>query len=230
MRRHRKTLALAAAALTASLAGLGGSAGAAAAASAPVILNSYAGLAFVCNGNGVCTPGAGDVGVLYAAGIEGTEDGLLAGTITVASGSLPRGLQLSGSNGLYQITGTPTAAGTYNFTLQDTDQGVSGTQPFFITVGTGTADNLVDTSAVEEEFKAGGPEVLDVRGFDPNAGATYTVYVTSTGQEIATTTEDDNGQLSVSGDAVPDTYKGVTIKDSLGSSVSLPVKVVERKY
>jgi len=228
MRRHRKTLTLAAAALTASLAGLGAlgaSAGAAAATSGPVILLYYT----VCNSSGVCTPGPGDVGVAYYVGVHGAtaaEDGLFAGTITVASGSLPPGLQLSGSDGLYQISGTPTAAGTYDFTLQITYQGVSETQPFFITVGTGTADELVGAATLTNLN-------LFVAAYDPNIGATYTVYLTSTGQELGTMIDNNGGyplSLGFSFDARPDVSAGVTIKDSLGSSVTVPVTVIERKY
>jgi Putative Ig domain len=224
MRRHRRTLTLAGAVLTASLAGLGASAGAAAAASAPgILIPGY----FACNSNGVCSPGPGDVGVRYAADmtVSAADNGPFA--ITLASGSLPPGLQLSADGAEESlISGTPTAAGTYDFTLQITDQaGGSGTQQLFITVGTGTADNLVATRATYQVSRGVGG--LDVEAWDVNAGATYTVYATSTGKEIGTMTGlayHGSWDGGASGIANP---QNVTIKDSLGSSVSLPVTLLK---
>ena len=222
MRRHRKTLTLAGAVLTASLAGLGASAGAAAAASTPgILIPAY----FVCNSNGVCSPGPGDVGVGYAADIlvSATDNGPF--TITLASGSLPPGLQLSPDGSEESlISGTPTAAGTYDFTVQVTDQaGGSGTQQLFITVGTGTADNLADVTATYQVSRGTGG--LNVEAWDANAGATYTVYATSTGKKIGTMTGlAYHGSWDGGAAGIPNP-QNVTIKDSLGSSVSVPVTV-----
>jgi len=227
MRRHRKTLTLAGAALAASLAGVGASAGAAAAASTPSILIPTD---FVCNSNGVCSPGPGDVGVAYAGEI-GVSDTSYNGpyTITLVSGSLPPGLQLS-PDGLETsvISGTPTAAGTYDFTVQVTNQaGASGTTQLFITVGTGTADNLADVTASYQVSRGVGG--LNVGAWDVNAGATYTVYATSTGAKIGTMTAlAYHGLWSGGGTGIPDP-QNVTIKDSLGSSVSVPV-VLRKPY
>jgi len=225
MWRHRKTLILAGAALTASLAGVGASAGDAAAASTPSIFTKD----FVCNSNGVCSPGPGDVGLGYAAEffVDATDNGPF--TVTLASGSLPPGLQLSQDGtvaGL--IAGTPTAAGTYDFTLQITDQaGGSGTQQLFITVGTGTADNLAAVTATYQNSRGTG--LLNVEGWDVNAGATYTVYNTSTGTKIRTMTDRD-GSLDGGGSGPAGSFpapQNVTVKDSLGSSVTVPVTVLK---
>ena len=224
MWRHRKTLILAGAVLTASLASVGASAGVAAAASTPGILTTD----FVCNSNGGCSPGPGDVGLGYAAQFFISDGGAnLIGpyTITLASGTLPPGLQFS-QNGTVSglIAGTPTAAGTYDFTLQITNQaGGSGTQQLFITVGTGTADNLTGVTATYQNSRGTG--VLNVEGWDVNAGATYTVYATSTGTKIGTMTDRD-GSLDGGGSGPAGNFpdpQNVTVKDSLGSSVSLPV-------
>lgn len=73
---------------------------------------------------------AGRVGTAYAAPLAAT-GGTGARTWSVASGSLPAGLGLSGS----QITGTPTAAGTATFSLKVTDAaGRSSQRAFTITV------------------------------------------------------------------------------------------------
>jgi len=229
MWRHRKSVILAGAALAASLAGVGASAGAAAAASAPgILIPTY----FVCNSNGACSPGPGDVGLGYAADILVSVGGAnLVGpyTITLASGSLPPGLQLSPDGSEESlISGTPTAAGTYDFTVQVTNQaGGSGTQQLFITVGTGTADNLADVTATYQNSRGTG--VLNVEGWDVNAGATYTVYATSTGTKIGTMTDRD-GSLDGGGSGPAGNFpdpQNVTVKDSLGSSVSMPVTLLK---
>jgi hypothetical protein len=71
-------------------------------------------LNMVCN-----SPPPGTVGQPYSsqAGFEG---GTPPYTVTRTSGSLPTGLSVS-SSGL--ISGTPTVAGTYNYTLQVADSG-----------------------------------------------------------------------------------------------------------
>ena len=76
---------------------------------------------------------------------------------------------------------------------------------------------------------------LQIVGFDANAGATYTVYVTSTGKEIGTFTEsvsrDDGSFLSsfsVSPNAgiLSESNPGtITVKDSLGGSATIALTV-----
>jgi hypothetical protein len=63
---------------------------------------------------------------------------------------------------------------------------------------------------------------LNVEAWDVNASATYTVYATSTGAKIGTMTADNDGLLDGGGRGIPNP-QNVTIKDSLGSSVNLPV-------
>jgi hypothetical protein len=74
----------------------------------------------------------GQVSVVYASGnIVAQANGGATGPFTwsVSSGALPGGLSLGGSTGLTEtITGTPTAAGTFNFDLQITNGTVSDTQ------------------------------------------------------------------------------------------------------
>ncbi len=65
-----------------------------------------------------CPAGAAQVGVAYSSGFAVT-GGTPPYTFTIISGSLPPGLSLNSSTGA--ITGTPTAAGTYNFTAQVVD-------------------------------------------------------------------------------------------------------------
>ncbi|MDR3003531.1 MAG: putative Ig domain-containing protein, partial [Acidovorax sp.] len=54
-------------------------------------------------------------------------------TYVISTGALPAGLSLNASTG--QITGTPTASGSYSFTVQATDSyGASGTQSYVLAV------------------------------------------------------------------------------------------------
>src|ERR1035438_1395556 len=73
---------------------------------------------------------SGFAGGAYSQDLAAT-GGSGAYTWTITSGTLPAGLTLSGAN----ITGTPTAAGTFTFTLQVTDSaGNTATQAFSLTV------------------------------------------------------------------------------------------------
>jgi hypothetical protein len=63
----------------------------------------------------------GIVGLPYVASVMVTQNETPVGDIYVASGSLPPGLTLQfergGTNSAAQITGTPTTAGSYEFTV-----------------------------------------------------------------------------------------------------------------
>ena len=65
-----------------------------------------------------CPTGTGQVGVAYSSALTAT-GGVAPYTFSIISGSLPPGLSLNTSTGA--ITGTPTTAGTYNFTAQVVD-------------------------------------------------------------------------------------------------------------
>ena len=75
---------------------------------------------------------AGDVGVAYSQTLAAT-GGTLPYTWSISVGALPTGLSLGASTGI--ISGTPTVAGTYSFTVLLTDS-VSGTatQPLSILI------------------------------------------------------------------------------------------------
>jgi hypothetical protein len=76
----------------------------------------------------------GDVGIAYDAQwyLEGCATPV---TFTLASGSLPPGLSLSTLTGAEgEISGTPTTAGTYSFTLTATNAYGSASQSFSITI------------------------------------------------------------------------------------------------
>ena len=76
----------------------------------------------------------GTLGLAYNQTIT-TSGGVAPFTYAVLSGALPTGLSLNAGSGA--ITGTPTAAGNYNFTIQSTDSTPNtGTRNYSVTIGT----------------------------------------------------------------------------------------------
>lgn len=214
------------------MAGLGTAAPAAAAPAPPALITSN----FICS-NGVCEVGPGSMGRPFAAGLTGTGGPAYYGpecnpyTMTMISGSLPPGLQFGEPGCEYIISGTPTQAGTYSFTVQITPQpnnlgqpaGPSGTQRLTITIGTGSSDRLANVTAAFNGhlFK------VFVSGFDVNTSALYTVSIASTGQVLIpahTAANTDGHWALVSAHFSRDPCSGacnVTVTDSLGSSVTV---------
>jgi hypothetical protein len=79
---------------------------------------------------------SGDVGALYSQTFAAT-GGVAPYLWSVSAGSLPGGLSLSSTG---QLTGTPTAAGTSNFTVQAADSyGDSATATFALTINSAPA-------------------------------------------------------------------------------------------
>jgi large repetitive protein len=77
-------------------------------------------------------PPGGEVGVAYSDTLTVT-GGTSPFTWSVSAGTLPPGLTLGASTGL--LSGTPTAAGTYSFTVKVTDHaGLTATEPVTLTV------------------------------------------------------------------------------------------------
>ncbi|MHB8800639.1 MAG: putative Ig domain-containing protein [Thermoanaerobaculia bacterium] len=74
----------------------------------------------------------GTTGIAYSQSV-GSAGGLGTVTYAVTTGALPTGLVLDGASGA--ITGTPTAAGTYNFTVTATDaNGCTGSQAYTVVI------------------------------------------------------------------------------------------------
>ena len=237
MRLQLKILMAAGALVTAGLV----AAAPAAAATAPPTMDTSA---FACSGS-VCEVGPGNVGMAFAAGlnVKTSPTSTLAGereaggeyTMKIISGSLPPGLKLSLPSTEWTITGTPTQAGTYPFTVQITPEpntngvapGPPGTQQLTITIGAGSSDRLVVTGA---SFN-GHLFRLTVSGFDVNISALYTVSVTSTGKVIIPATPNNgtfnDGILVLTehpDDPCGEASCSLTVTDSFGSSatVTLP--------
>lgn len=233
MRSQLKVLLITGTLVTASL--IAASAAAAATTAPPLMDTSV----FACS-NGVCEVGPGNVGMPFAAGLN-IKAGTVANpngekfagddyTMKIISGSLPPGLQLSLPDTEWTVTGTPTKAGAYPFTVQftptqDIGGGPSGTQQLTITIGTGSSDRPVIMGAIYQghEFR------LIVDGYDANVSALYSVVLTSTGRVLipaqANTSTWDDGLLAL-GAHLNDPCGAanscnITLEDSLGSSVTV---------
>src|ERR1700683_5292245 len=87
----------------------------------------------------------------YSTTVAVSKTGTVSGTVTfaVTAGSLPPGLTMSASSGTSTaITGNPTKAGTFNFTIKATDGGLTSTLAYQITVTVqGPPDQLLCTTA-----------------------------------------------------------------------------------
>ena len=229
-RLWRAAAILAPALLLASL-GAAGSATAATTSAPTLITSNYA-----CS-NGTCEVGPGNVGVAFGSALNATgELPAISGctyAMSVTSGSLPPGLQLSGPtfgqvcNNI--ISGTPTQAGTYPFTVKVQAQGngsgqpgPSGTQQLTITIGTGSSDRLANVSASYNVHT----NKLFVGFYDANIGALYSVTVTATGKQVfpPQSLVLGAGGLGPSKGTAP-CSRGctLTVTSSLGSSATAPL-------
>lgn len=233
MRLQFKILLIAGALLTASL----GASAAATAATAPPAMDTSD---FACS-NGVCEVGPGNVGMAFGAGLDVFGDGIAQSVekyygddfrMKIVSGSLPPGVQLSLPSGEWIVSGTPTKAGTYPFTVefsptQDAPSGLggpSGTQQLTITIGTGSSDRLANASVSYNghQFR------LYAFAYDVNLSALYSVSVTSTGKVVIPAQSNNaspDGSIGLSANindpCGAENSCNLTVTDSLGSSVTV---------
>jgi Putative Ig domain len=218
------------AALLAAGVGAAGSA-AAATTSAPTLVTSN----YACS-NGVCEVGPGNVGIAFGSALIGTGALTLAVsgctyTMSVTSGSLPPGLQLGGPQFGIDcdniISGTPTTAGTYPFTVKIQlppnslgQPGPSVTQQLTITIGTGRSDRLANVSAGYNVHT----HRLLVGFYDANIGALYSVSVTSTGKQVFAPQSLSVGEAGLGSTGTdPCSACTLTLTNSLGSSATVPL-------
>lgn len=151
-------------------------------------------------------PNSGTVNVFYSGSASATN----SPSSWSLGGTLPPGVSGSASGSNYSISGTPTTAGTYNFSLTASNSGGSDTESFSITVSapanptwsstanfangkvgtayyhTRTASNATSitnasTTAPGLSASASGSSTLVVSG-TPSAAGTYTVSATANGQ------------------------------------------------
>src|SRR5262249_36535301 len=120
-----------------------------------------------------CTPSSGpaQVGVAYTATCT-VSGGTPGYTWSISAGALPNGINLSGTSGTsIAITGTPTAAVSYSYTVQVTDSAsMSAKQTYSGTISV-TCTLVASQAAVTLSALAGG-----------DATQPHTVLITSTCQ------------------------------------------------
>lgn len=139
----------------------------------------------------------GTVGTAYSETVSAT-GGTAPYTFSVSSGALPTGLVLNPATG--DISGTPTTAATFNFTITAIDaSGCLGSRPYTITMA------------------APGCPVITLNPATLPAGVTATLYsqsVTATGGTAPYT-------YTVSSGALP---TGLTLNSATGSITGVPVQ------
>lgn len=137
----------------------------------------------------------GGVGQAYSQGIA-MANGTSPFTPTLASGTLPPGVTLGSGTGTSggTLTGTPTTAGTYTFTIQvkDTD-GQTANQQYTVTIG---AFAITTTTLPDASLNVGYAQALTVA----NGTAPFTFSVTKgslpTGLQVTASTDGSNGIVS----------------------------------
>jgi large repetitive protein len=154
----------------------------------------------------------------YSAAIAVSKTGTAGATVTFAltAGSLPPGLIMpAGSGSSTVISGNPTKAGTFNFTVKATDGGLTATLAYQITVTVqGSPDQLLCTAA-SGSYLSGGTCVLP----DATLGVPY--------QGHLVTSHNAGGTLSIVAGALP---AGLTLPatfgaagDTVGGTVTQPL-------
>jgi hypothetical protein len=113
---------------------------------------------------------AANQGVSYSSTALSASGGFGTNVWSVASGSLPTGLSLNSSTGA--LTGTPSAAGTFNFTVRVTDaQGFTADSAQSIAVAAALSVSVNDATASGYVFNPSNPTTEFVASF-PDTVAT----------------------------------------------------------
>ena len=206
MRRITKTALTLAAAVTMVAALAEVAAGPASAAYRPPSIRLVCPAAAQEIGTCVLPPGVTTAPNSYSAAIAVTKTGLAGATVTFAltAGSLPPGLTMpAGSGSGTGITGNPTKAGTFNFTVKATDGSLTSTLAYQITVTVqGPPDQLL-CSAANGSFLITGACVLP----DAVLGLQYAGHLPTSHQA--------GGTLSIIAGALP---PGLSLPATFGAS------------
>ena len=158
----------------------------------------------------------GMVGAQYTATLAASGGGALAWTLT--AGALPAGLSL-GSGGV--LSGTPTSAGSYTFTVRVDAGGRSATRQFALTV----VPKLTASAPADQTWEVGRPLEIPISAGGGNPGYSWA---------IAGTLPSRTGFIGNQGNGSTSYLKGVpaeagtfelhlTVTDSAGASAQVAV-------
>lgn len=161
------------------------------------------------------------VGQAYSYQVQ-SSGGQLPVTYSLVSGSLPPGLSLS-STGL--ISGTPTTAGSYSFTLRATDSCPTGAQSVqrIFSIQVQASPVTLSVAPVPSSFSI-------PRGQSSTASVNYQFTGTST---LNTTLNSSGGSFMVGADTIETNPAPLTVTIQNGSGrvsevINVPVRVIER--
>lgn len=163
------------------------------------------------------TPSDGTVGTAYTSGTTYSASGATGPfTYSIASGALPPGLSIDPSSGA--ISGTPTVAGTYTYTVfatNGTETGVSGIQTIVISAATGELDMIATPSSTTQVGSLYSQQNVGFAGTGP-----YTFTLTGGALPDGTTLDPNTGLVS----GYPTTFGPFTyeiqVTDDLGAFVT----------
>ena len=156
----------------------------------------------------------GTTGTAYSQTVAGN-GGTAPYTFAVTAGALPNGLTLNSGTG--DITGTPTAAGTFNFTIMATDaNGCTGSQAYTVNIscpGLTLSPPTLPNGTVGTAYS----QTLSVTG----GAAPYTFAVTTGVLPAGLTLDTNTGDITGTPTTVESQTFTVTATDSNGCTVSL---------
>jgi Putative Ig domain len=163
----------------------------------------------------------GEVGIAYAPVALSATGGVQPYTWSVMTGALPAGLSI-GSDGT--VSGTPTSAGTFNFTIQAADSGDSTAMiPGSVAIAAALSASLIPACATQCSVELGCVSVCGAFGQQSGGVGPYSYALTSGPLPAGT---------SLSGLSLTGTFGGlsgyllftVQVTDSFGATASVTPK------
>ncbi len=166
---------------------------------------------------------AGVVGTSYSATVTAT-GGTLPRTMSMASGSLPSGLSFDATTG--SVTGTPTVAGSFSFTVQLTD---SSAVPYVvntvetITIGASSEERLSLVGTVHSTGEAGVPYTSSLTA---TGGVTPYAWSIPTGSLPPGLTASPSTGVISGTPTMPGTFSFTAeVMDNLGATATAPESI-----